>query len=176
MTEFFQIELNKNSLGFFLLDKVVFALLLVLAGVIAKYVLERVRTRLALKSELAKQRVVHIGEVWSRLYESEAATRELLRAASRVIDEHGNDEAALRNLLPLQEESRTRAGVAQQMADANRFWLGETLYNSMRSFHNVQMQLIPDFTNHNQAAALEQSEARLNEARMSIVNFIENPL
>jgi len=158
---------------FWIADKIVIALLLVIVAFVFNYLLERSRARLAFENEIAKQRVVRISEVWSSLYESEAATRELLREASRVI-EQGADSTAVRTLMPLEEDSRRKAGLAQQMADANRFWLGETLYKSMQTFHSAQMQMIQAFGDAD-LNALQQSEKRLNEARMSVVSFVENP-
>ena len=161
------------ELLFWIADKVVIALLLVVITFLFNHLLERSRARLAFGNEIAKQRVVRIGEVWSGFYESEAATRELLRAASSVI-ENGGDVTALKKLMPLEDESRRKAALAQQMADANRFWLGETLYERMRTFHDAQRQMIKAFGSADRRT-YEESEVRLNETKMSVVSFVENP-
>ena len=65
-----------------------------------------IQGKLAFGNELARQRVIHIGEVWSSLYESEAAARKLLRSARDVVGDQGDYAAELEKLLvPLQSES-----------------------------------------------------------------------
>ena len=55
-------------------DKVVIALLLALAAFIFDGILEKRKAGLAFKNEIAKQRVIHISETWSVLYQFEAAS------------------------------------------------------------------------------------------------------
>ena len=160
---------------FWIADKVVIALLLAIVTFVFNHLLVRSRAKLAFGNEIAKQRVIQIGEVWSNLYESEAAARELLRSAGEIIVDQGGNATELKKLIPLENESKQKARRAQQIAEANRFWLGETLYDRMRAFHNSQMQMIAAFGSAN-PPAFQASEVKLEQARMSVISFIDNPL
>ena len=164
-----------REIVFWIADKVVIALLLAIATFVFNHLLVRSKAKLAFGNEVAKQRVIQIGKVWSSLYESEAAARELLRSASETIAAHGGDAAELKKLIPLENESKQKAKRAQQIAEANRFWLGETLYDRTRAFHNAQMQMIAAVGSVN-PPAIQASEVKLEKARMSVINFIDNPL
>ena len=166
---------NTNQVFFWLADKLLIAVLLLLVAFVFNFFLERSKARLAFKNEIAKLRVAHIGEVWSALNESEAASQELLRELSAAILRHGNDADALKRLLPLQDKSKEKVARLQRIADANRFWLGETPYKDIRSFHNIQMDQLEAFGSGD-LSAYKEGEEQLNEARRSIISFIENPL
>ena len=155
---------------FMILDSVVIALILLLVAYKFNRLLERSKAKLAFGNEMAKLRVARIGEVWVALAESEAASRELLKEAMHVIDEQGNNAAALRALLPMQQKSKEKAAIVQQVADANRFWLCETQYEKIRCFHNNHMDML-EAVGKNDLSALIESKTRLNKARMSICSF-----
>lgn len=160
---------------FWMADEVVLALLLTMVAVVLNHLMVRSGARSAFENEIARQRVVHISEVWSSLYESEVVARKLLKSAREVAGDQGGYATELRKLLiPLQKESEHKARCAQQMIDANRFWLGRTLYYRMRAFQNAQMQMIAALGSAN-PPAFRASEARLEKARMSVIDFIDNP-
>ncbi len=165
-----------SDLVFWIADEVVLALLLAIVAFVLNHLLVRPGARLAFENEIARQRVVHISEVWSSLYESEVVARKLLRSAREVAGDPGGYATELRRLLiPLQKESEQKARCAQQTIDANRFWLGNTLYSRMRAFQNAQMQMIAALGSAN-PPAFRASEARLEKARKSVIDFIDNPL
>ena len=165
--------MNADNLGFWILNEVVIAVLLALVGFLFSWLLERSKSRLAFRNEIAKQRVVRIGEVWSALEKSEAAISKLLVEASKVI-EQGSDSTALRKLKPLQNESMEKADRAKEIADANRFWLGEMFFERARTFNNAQMEMMDAFIGGD-SRTVTQCDVRRNEARMSVVSFIDNP-
>ena len=163
-------------------DKVVIALLLALAAFIFDGILEKRKAGLAFKNEIAKQRVIHISETWSVLYQFEAASEKLLREVSEVIIRHGNDRdakiTALRKLAPLEKESRKKGIEVQNFSDANRFWLGETLYARIRTYHHLLMEKVNAFAkaDSNSLNKLKSSQEKIDEARKSILDYVENPL
>lgn len=161
---------------FWIADKVVIALLLAIVAFVFHHLIARSGARLAFENEIARQRVVHISEVWSSLYESEIVARKLLRSAREMAGDQGDYASELKRLLiPLQKESEQKTRCAQQVIDANRFWLGKTLYNRMWALQNAQMQMIAALGSAN-PPAFRASEVKLEKARMSIINFIDNPL
>ena len=167
---------STREVVFWIADEVVIALLLAIVAFVFNHLMVRSRAKLAFGNELARQRVIHIGEVWSSLYESEAAARKLLRSARDVVVDQGDYAAELKKLLvPLQSESERKARCAQQTIEANRFWLGPTLYNRMRVCRNAQVQLIAALGSAN-PPAVRASEAKLEKTRMSVMSFIDSPL
>ena len=169
MLELLQRELNPDTPLFILVDRLVLGAAVLLVGAAVSLWVERVKLRLALRSEHAKQRVVHIGVVWSVVYESESATRELLRRVSQVIA-GGGGVGGLQTLLPLEEESRKKAELVREAADANRFWLDEVMYHRVQRFHSSQMGLVQAFADGN-LDALQKGEELLDKLRMSISDF-----
>lgn len=167
---------------FLITDKVVIALLLALAGFIFNGILEKQKAKLAFKNEIAKQRVIHISEAWSVLYQFEAASDKLLQGVSRVIITHGGNIEArntdLRKLGPLEQESRNKGIEVQNFSDANRFWLGETLYGRIRTYHNLLMEKIEAFAqaDFNSLSKLKNSQGEIDAARKSILDYVANPL
>jgi len=164
-----------SEVVFWIADEVVFALLLAIVAFVFNHLMVRSGARLAFENEVARQRVVHISEVWSSLYESEVVARKLLRSAREVAGDQDGYATELKKLLiPLQRESEQKARCAQQIIDANRFWLGKTLYKRMRAFQNAQMQMIAALGSAN-PPAFRASEIKLEKARMSVIDFIDNP-
>ena len=125
------------------------------------------------ENEIAKQRVAHISEVWSVLYASEMATTDLLGqiAALRA----PNAPAALTNLLPVQQKSRKMADRVRASAEVNRFWLGEDLYNGVRSYYNIQMEMMKAFEK-NDSDRFQRLEEERQTMRVSFLDFVRNPL
>ena len=164
-----------SEIVFWLADEVVIALLLAIVALVFNHRMVRAGAKSAFEKEIARQRVIHISEVWSSLYESEVVARKLIRSARELVGDEGGYAMELRRLLiPLQKESEQKARCAQQIIDANRFWLGRTLYNRMRAFQNAQMQMIEALGSAN-PPAFRASEVKLERARMSVVDFIDNP-
>ena len=92
-----------SDVVFWIADEVVIALLVALVAFVFNHLMVRSGARLAFENEIARQRVVHIGEVWSSLYESEVVARKLLRSARDVAGDQGGYATELRKLLiPLQ--------------------------------------------------------------------------
>ncbi len=165
-----------SEIVFWIADEVVFGLLLAIVAFVFNHLMVRSGAKLAFENEIARQRVIHISEVWSSVYESEVVARKLLRSAREVAGDQGGYATELRKLLiPLQKESEQKARCARQAVDANRFWLGKTLYNRMQTFQTAQMQMIAALGSAN-PSAFRASEVKLERARMSVINFIENPL
>ena len=125
---------NTHALLFWIVDRVFIGLLLLGVAYAFNRLLERSKARLAFGNEMAKQRVTRIGEVWSALNELEASNEQLLRKVSLVTLKRGTDRAALTELMPLQDASNKKAELVRQIAGANRFWLGETLYEKIQSY------------------------------------------
>lgn len=165
-----------REIVFWMADEVVVALLLAIVAFVFRYLTVRAGAKLAFDNEIARQRVIHISEVWSSLYESEVVAQKLLRSAREMEGDQGGYATELRKLLiPLQKESEQKVRCARQVIDANRFWLGKTLYNRMRAFQSAQMQMIAALGSAN-PPAFRASEVKLEKARMSVIDFIDNPL
>ena len=167
-----------------LLDKAGWAILLLVVGYVLNGFLEKSKARLAFKNEIAKQRVVYIGEVWSKFYKAEAASNEIFRRLDEIDATHPHDLEARRNayegkLASLEQQSRESWDAAQESADANRFWLGEALYAKFRAYHNDLMDLMVQRVEarvSGDSERLKKFESKINDAKQSITNYIENPL
>ena len=133
LEELLSAKIDRDSLSFVLLDRLGLGVLLLLVGAAFSYILELIKIRLAVKIEASKQRVARVGEVWSAVYESEAASRTLIHEALGAL-ERDDDVGALRAaLMPLEEQSKAKAERVRQAAEENRFWLNDSVYRRVQN-------------------------------------------
>ena len=160
----------------FVKDKVVIALLLLAVGFVFNYLLEKSKAKLALRNEAEKQRVVHIGETWKAMYESEAASESLKRELAAAVNQNAlGDPKTRQNLSNLEQQSMEKADIVKNTAESNRFWLGDTVYAKVLKFHNIQMEMLKAF-GKGDYTTYKKLETKLDAARMSISDYIDNPL
>lgn len=161
------------------LDNLVFAAMLLLVGYLLNRSLEKSKSKLAFKNEIAKRRVACIGEVWSAVYQAESASTDLIRRGSEIVVEPPKDTEAKLNaqkdLDGLVQKSKESSGAVKTCADVNRFWLGDKLYGRIQTYHNVLMTRLGAFEegDFNQ---FKEAESELRAVKESISNYLEAPL
>ena len=156
----------------FVVEKVAIALLLVLAGAIATYVIDRAKINWAHNAALAEVRVAEIGAVWSAATAFEAQAGKLLRAAAQTLVE--NQPQQLRALVPLQQTSEDLAAQLQDLAHEKRFFLGEKHYQDILHFHNAVMAGIDAF-GLGDLAALKRAQSDIEARRGWLADFAAIP-
>ena len=181
-------QLDKNSLGFYVLDKVAVALLLLLAGGMLKVVLERLRTNLTFRSEMAKQRVAYIGEVWSECNRLEADSAQFItgEVKRRWSPDRSSIQSHPERALSTANEIAQQLEAVRKSAVSSRFWLGETLYGHFLSFHKLNIDRLGHFKTCLEApteydakvaiAKLQGVDEEIHRARQSIEIYVKNPL
>lgn len=157
----------------FVIEKLVAAGLLVIAGVIATIVVERGKTDWAYKAELAKMRVEAVGSTWAAAATFEAHVDELLRAVIAAA-KSDRPEAALSELLPMEEESKRTAKAFKDVAYAKRFFLGEAHFGGFMKFNEVMMQRIEAVGNLD-STEFQRLESQIDSHRTSLENFVDIP-
>ena len=180
-------DLDQNSLGFYFLDKVAIVLLLLAAGLMSKYVLERTKTNLAFKNEMAKQRVAYIGQVWSACNELEAKSAQFVRdEVGRRVNPPRDLQRGADDTLSTTNEMLKQLEIVRTLAISTRFWLGEALYAHFCAFHQLNIDRLKYFrtclearTEPEARAAitkLQDVDAGLQRARQSVERYVKNPL
>lgn len=158
-----------------ILDRFLLAGLLLFCGFVLNGWLEKSKARLAFANEMAKQRVVYVAEAWTAISEAESSIQEVFHAALPILTTEPRDEVGLTELVgPLQRDSEKKVARAIGVIQANRFWLGEALYNRFRRFNNLLVDQARAFEGAN-AEELGRLLTKTDEARMSILGFIEKP-
>ena len=150
----------QQKLTLSVIDKLVFGLLILLAGFVLNRTLENYKSDQATKSEIARLRVERLAKVWTALNFQQAQidridpaaafnaemfltyvvedkrqgrfTRRDFRKSSRLLKNWGDAEAAFR---------RHEAGVTRLLRD-NRFWIGEDLYPRYLDYSKRQHALV----------------------------------
>src|SRR5688500_16166630 len=74
-------------------------IILLIVGLSVNRRLERYKSRLALETEVAKQRVTKISEAWSSMYEWESVVKDMIRGVAELqVKYAGNKQALEQNL------------------------------------------------------------------------------
>jgi hypothetical protein len=130
----------EQQLWLTLIDKLAIGLLIAIAVFILNRILEKYRGAQAFQNEIAKQRVSKISEVWSQLYTFDSIASQIIYDSSELHELYVKDPAKLelelaKNISPLEKKASETAEAVHDIADRNRFWLGEELYQRFRSYH-----------------------------------------
>jgi hypothetical protein len=122
----------EQQLWITILDKLLIALLIALAGFVLARALERFKAREARRTEYSKLRVIKIGEVWEALGDWEHARGEWVKQGNRVHERNDetNQKAAF-EALKAEAEAEKRL---ELLLDRNRFWLGDRLASAVEVF------------------------------------------
>ena len=159
----------------FVVEKVAVALLLVLAGVTASFIVDKAKINWAHNAELAKLRVSTVSSVWAAAAVFEAKAGRLRReAAQGLLLADPARSVALQALAPLQKESVDLAGQLEKLAHEKRFYLGEKGYQDLLQFHNAVMDGIRAFGNGD-LAALRRAEGDIEARRRWLADFAKVP-
>ncbi len=146
----------RQKLTLSIIDKLVFGLLIVLAGFVLNFVLENHRADQAMKNEIARLRVAKVAEIWQALdrhqravvslgeYEVARLVIDLARIGAPNIAPAGTtiaEPATLtvyegRSAVVQREQARLTA-----LVETNRFWIGERLYPKYRDYAAKQRRL-----------------------------------
>jgi hypothetical protein len=125
------------------IDKLVLGVLVVIAGFVANWALERAQANQAFEDEIPKVRVEKIGTIWSALSENEELANDFIdTAAAFKLREAGVPAAELPerfrddSLKELKTEwgrvpaqSEENDVLVDRLLIQNRFWIGERLYS-----------------------------------------------
>lgn len=164
------------------IDKVLVAILLMVFGLWAKFYFERSRSKLALKNEMAKERIPVIASTWSSVYRFESDTNRILQAFISGLNEQPqvmeNDDDVLKlrdalvaKLEPDFKNLAQQANDIEQLLRDNRFWLGEWLHERYYEY----LRLIEEKNAHVLEAdfsAVERVDERLLAIRQSIDSYL----
>ena len=157
----------------FVVEKVAVALLLVVAGVTASFVVDRAKINWAHNAELAKLRVTEVSSVWAAATVFEAKADMLLRDAAQALQAE-DPVRSLQALAPMQEESGDLAAQMKELAHEKRFFLGEKNYQDLLRFHNAVMDGIRAF-GAGDLAALKRAERDIEARRRWLADFAKVP-
>jgi hypothetical protein len=160
-----------------IVDKLAIGFLILFAGLIFNKVLEKYKSRQAFETEIAKQRVAKIGEVWALLYEWESLVKGLIRRVAEMQLEFGNNRELLEERLeteiqPSMVNSENKSKNIQLLVEQNRFWLGEELYVHFLEYHNNIMNYTQVFASGNYQEFKELDE-KLENSKHNVVKVLQ---
>lgn len=127
-----------------LLDKGILALLFLFLGLFASGLLEKWKSDYSFSAELNKTRVTKLGEVWQKIYETDAASDDVLEFIQRNSQaiKAKSITADLRLEWITETEKLINSSILLQNAiSSNRFWLGEEDYNEIQNYLNASNEL-----------------------------------
>lgn len=170
-------SLNDNII-LTIIDKLIIGLFIVIIGMFANKYIERFKSKQALYSELAKEKIKKIGECWQLAYEFEALIKGMVRKAAEIqVLYIESKEEMNRKLIeevgPAEERSKKLSNEFQMYVEKNRFWLGRELSDKFQKFHNTLMDYLDGFQEGN-SEKLKTAEKYLNENFVSITEFIKH--
>ena len=169
------LEVLEHSAVSLILDRFLLGGILLFCGFVLNGWLEKSKARLAFANEMAKQRVAYVAAAWTAISEAESSIEVVFHAALPLLTKDPRDEVGLTKLVgPLQRESEKKVARAIGIIQANRFWLGEDLYDRLRGFDNLLVDQVRAFEGAN-AEELGRLRTKTDEARMSILGFIGEP-
>jgi hypothetical protein len=124
-----------------LVDKFAIGLLIAIVVFFLNRFLENYRSNQAFQNEIAKQRVSNIAEVWAQLYTFDSLVSQVIYNSSKLHERYDKDPVKLQSRLskevePLDKKAGETADAVNDLADRNRFWLGEDLYQRFRAYHS----------------------------------------
>ncbi len=125
-------------------DRFLIGMLLILLGSFATNLVEKIKSERSFSTQLNRMRVEKISEVWEKVYLFESATETAIKGlrskppneprefsdteAERVLEE---DRKFFRNLF---RQSDSLYGELINLANKNRFWLGEESYTEIQNY------------------------------------------
>ena len=169
----------QQQLLLILVDKLAIGLLLALAGFLFSKILERFKTRQAFQNEIAKQRVSKISEVWAAIYSWEALVSQIVYDTSdlqiRYKQDPANLEAALESEIePLHDKANQRSQVIHELAEVNRFWLGEDLYQRFRHYSNNLIDYLNAFFDKD-LRKVQELKSQREKMKQDVFHFFTTP-
>jgi hypothetical protein len=139
-------------------DKLLLGTVLGVFGFYLNTLLERLRTRLSFSTELNKERVPRIAEVWQRLYEFE-------HCANPSSQPHVVNSSRVQQLFDELHE----------LMEHNRFWIGERAFGRINSY-KILLKDLTDARAAQQASRVCELEAQLKGARQHVTDVREDLL
>lgn len=126
-----------SKLALILVDKVVFGLLIVLAGFMLDSILERNRAETAFENEIAKVRVEKVAVVWAALDTQQLLTDDL----PRVFNKNDCTGLGVRRFDKVRRALDEGNARFIRLLATNRFWLGEELSAELEGYARRQSAL-----------------------------------
>ena len=153
------------------IDKAVVASVTIFVAFVAKRFIEGVKSKLAFKDEMERQRVARMGDTWSAIYEFEAAADDLLRAHATQVKESpmAIDKSKLE---PLEARSEQLSEVARATVDRNWYWLGEPSYERFMNYHNLVIDRVHCYFQED-LDGMKSVDQQLLAARRSLHDYSE---
>jgi hypothetical protein len=158
-----------------LIDKLAIGLLIAIAVFGLNRILEKYRSAQAFQNEIAKQRVSRISEVWSQLYSFESLVSQIIYYSSNLHELYDKDPAKLeyelsKDIAPLDKKAAETADAVRDVADRNRFWLGEDLYQRFRAYHTNLFQSHKAFESRD-VQTLQRLKSEREQMKQDVLHY-----
>ncbi len=156
-----------------IVDKLLIGMVVAIAVFLFSRNLERLKSRQALTSEFAKQRVLKLAELWNSLDDFEHQASRVTRAIQMQLASgdlsHSADDPNGRFYVEVLERGRE----IQALIEQSHFWLGDDMHRKLRSHWNEIMNQL-NLLSESSAASVDFNamRARLASSRDSILNYM----
>ena len=137
-------------------------LLLPCIGYVARILYEKIKFRFALQNEFAKQRLVHVAEVWKAVYRWDFVVESLCR-------EFVQDEPDQEKIHTLTINSENLMEKAMNIVEDNRFWLSRDYYTII-DFQNANVERIEAIYN-NDLMGLKKASKKHKNSMQSLKDY-----
>ena len=167
-----------------IIDKALIGVLIGLLGLSANIVLEKFKSNLAWKSEVGKQRIASISEVWKSFYLWNKAVNDAVASLRGDIPSNQQEkEEYIIEFERLDDMCEDLMNKAINTAEENRFWIAEEYYNfitfqqSIMTYRRVIQKIIssqgsPE-KNPELLIELANAEEKRNKAMAVVFDFVK---
>ncbi len=169
-----------DKLTFLIVDKVLIGVLLVIFGFFLKLIIIQFTARLALESKIAEERVIKIGETWSKVYEYQHQVLQFIDAIMMAIQKFPDDREARkeeidRKVGPLKEDMIAGANAVPKFLEEQRFWLGESIYKKFQD-HSEKIYNLMVAASEMDIKEVMRLKTEFERNWVSIIDYVRKPL
>ena len=169
-----------NKLTYLIVDKVLIGVILALIGFLLKWMLTRFTARLAVESKLAEERVIRIGETWSKVYEYQYQVLEFIDAVMEAIQKFPDDIEKRKKeidhkVVPLGKDMIAGSNAVQKFLEEQRFWLGESIYKKFQD-HFEKIRKLMLAASEMDIQKVERLKTEFERNWVSIIDYVRKPL
>ena len=150
-----------------IVDKLLIALVILVAGFALSRALERFKAREAFLTEYSKRHVETVSSAWSLLYAWELEVKDGVRFLMTMRD----GELMYEELIPITDRFRRMSLDVRRYVECNRFWLGEVIYERFKEYHN-DLESYVDAVSRSDRAALSDASRALKKKHEDILSVL----